>query len=88
LENKTLIYDKLEAFIKKYYANELLKGLIFFIGLGLLYLLFTLFVEYFLWLKPTGRNHLVLGIHSCRSFSFVPVYNVPDFQVVQTSERN
>ncbi len=58
LENKTLIYDKLEAFIKKYYANELLKGLIFFIGLGLLYLLFTLFVEYFLWLKPTGRTIL------------------------------
>ncbi|WP_306567915.1 DUF4175 family protein [Flavobacterium lindanitolerans] len=58
MENKTLIYDKLEAFIKKYYANELLKGLIFFIGLGLLYLLFTLFVEYFLWLKPTGRTIL------------------------------
>jgi len=58
LENKTLIYDKLEAFIKKYYANELLKGLIFFVGLGLLYLLFTLFVEYFLWLKPLGRTIL------------------------------
>ncbi|WP_101472002.1 DUF4175 family protein [Flavobacterium lindanitolerans] len=58
MENKTLIYDKLEAFIEKYYANELLKGLIFFIGLGLLYLLFTLFVEYFLWLKPTGRTIL------------------------------
>jgi hypothetical protein len=58
LENKTLIYDKLEAFIKKFYTNELLKGLIFFVGLGLLYLLFTLFVEYFLWLKPMGRTFL------------------------------
>jgi hypothetical protein len=58
LENKTLIYDKLEAFIKKFYTNELLKGLIFFVGLGLLYLLFTLFVEYFLWLKPMGRTIL------------------------------
>ncbi|MET0759011.1 MAG: hypothetical protein ABWZ56_01210, partial [Flavobacterium sp.] len=58
LENKTLIYHKLEAFIKKFYTNELLKGLIFFIGLGLLYLLFTLFVEYFLWLKPMGRTIL------------------------------
>ena len=53
-----MIYHKLEAFIKKFYTNELLKGLIFFIGLGLLYLLFTLFVEYFLWLKPTGRTFL------------------------------
>ncbi len=38
--------------------NELLKGLIFFVGLGLLYFLMTLFVEYFLWLKPTGRTIL------------------------------
>ena len=58
LENKALIYDKLEAFIKKFYTNELLKGLIFFVGLGLLYLLLTLFVEYFLWLKPVGRTIL------------------------------
>lgn len=53
-----MIYHKLEAFIKKFYTNELLRGLIFFIGLGLLYLLFTLFVEYFLWLKPMGRTIL------------------------------
>jgi hypothetical protein len=58
LETKSLIYDKLEAFIKKYYVNELLKGLIFFVGLGLLYFLVTLFIEYFLWLKPTGRTIL------------------------------
>lgn len=58
MENKAFIYDKLEAFIKKFYTNELLKGLIFFVGLGLLYLLFTLFVEYFLWLKPLGRTIL------------------------------
>jgi hypothetical protein len=58
LETKSLIYDKLEAFIKKFYINELLKGLIFFVGLGLLYFLLTLFIEYFLWLKPTGRTIL------------------------------
>ena len=58
LETTSLIYQKLEAFIKKYYTNELIKGIIFFIGLGLIYLLFTLFVEYFLWLKPTGRTIL------------------------------
>jgi hypothetical protein len=53
-----LIYQKLEAFIKKYYTNELLKGVILFVGFGLLYLFFTLFIEYFLWLKPTGRTIL------------------------------
>ncbi|MBC7605690.1 MAG: hypothetical protein H7199_01865 [Burkholderiales bacterium] len=58
MESSSIIYQKLESFIKKYYTNELLRGMIFFIGLGLLYLLFTLFVEYFLWLKPIGRTIL------------------------------
>jgi hypothetical protein len=58
LESSNFIYQKLELFIKKFYTNELIRGIIFFIGLGLLYFLFTLFVEYFLWLKPIGRTVL------------------------------
>ena len=58
MDTSNVIYVKLEAFIRKYYTNELLRGLIFFIGLGLLYFLFTLFVEHLLWLKPTGRTIL------------------------------
>ena len=58
MENQNLIYHKLEQFIKKFYTNELLRGTIFFIGIGLLYFLFTLIVEYFLWLKPTARTIL------------------------------
>ncbi|GAA4761378.1 MULTISPECIES: DUF4175 family protein [Flavobacterium] len=53
-----VIFGKLEQFIKKFYTNELIRGSIFFVGLGLLYFLFTSFVEYFLWLKPTGRTVL------------------------------
>ena len=52
------IFQKLEAFIRKFYTNELIRGIIFFIGLGLLYFLVTLFVEYLLWLKPMGRSIL------------------------------
>ncbi|WP_162126835.1 DUF4175 family protein [Flavobacterium phycosphaerae] len=58
MEKSNLIYQKLEDFIKKFYTNELLRGTIFFVGLGLLYFIFTLFVEYFLWLKPTARTIL------------------------------
>lgn len=58
MESSSIIYQKLEAFIKKYYINELIRGLLLFIGFGLLYFLFTLFVEYFLWLKPIGRTML------------------------------
>ena len=58
MDSKAIIFNKLEVFIKKFYTNELIKGVIFFIGLGLIYFLFTIFVEYFLWLKPMGRTIL------------------------------
>ena len=58
MNNSGIIYDKLETFIKKFYTNELLRGTIFFVGIGLLYFLFTLFIEYFLWLKPNARTIL------------------------------
>ena len=52
------IQYKLQQFIKKYYTNELIKGALLFIAFGLLYFLVTLFIEYFLWLSPTGRSIL------------------------------
>ncbi len=52
------IQDKLEAFIKKYYTNELIKGIILFFAIGLLYFLVTLLIEYALWLNTTARTVL------------------------------
>ncbi len=52
------IEQKLQQFSKKYYTNELIKGGILFFSIGLIYLFFTLFIEYFLWLKPTARTLL------------------------------
>lgn len=54
----TVIQTKLEAFIKRYYVNELLKGAILFFAMGLLYFLFTLFIEHVLWLNTTPRTIL------------------------------
>jgi len=83
LESSNFIYQKLELFIKKFYTNELIRGMIFFIGLGLLYFLFTLFVEYFLWLKPTGRTALFwvfVGVEVFLLFRFILF---PIFQLFQ-----
>jgi len=52
------IEKKLQQFSRKYYTNEFIKGTILFIAFGLLYLLFTLFIESFLWLKPIPRTIL------------------------------
>ena len=58
MHNFDLIQHKLQHFIKKYYINEMIKGGILFLSFGLLYLIFTLLIEYFLWLKPLGRTIL------------------------------
>ena len=58
MSNFETIQQKLEAFIKKYYTNELIRGVILFAAIGLLYFLFTLFIEYVLWLNPTARTIL------------------------------
>ncbi len=52
------IQEKLELFSKKYYTNELIKGTLLFLTLGLVYLFITIFIEYFLWLEPSFRSML------------------------------
>ncbi len=52
------IQDKLEGFVRKYYTNELIKGVILFLAIGLLYFICTLLVEYVLWLNSTLRTLL------------------------------
>lgn len=54
----SIIQQKLEQFIKKYYTNELIKGALLFFSLGLLYFILTLLIEHFLWLEPTARAFL------------------------------
>ncbi|MCA0131272.1 DUF4175 family protein [Winogradskyella alexanderae] len=58
MSNFNDIKSKLEAFIKKYYTNELLKGAILFFAIGFLYFLATLFIEHLLWLNTTSRTAL------------------------------
>ena len=58
MSNFKNIQTKLQEFIKKYYTNELIKGCLLFFSIGLLYLIFTLLIEYFLWLKPVARTLL------------------------------
>lgn len=81
MENSQLIYDKLEAFIRKYYTNELLRGTLFFVGIGLLYFLFTLFIEYFLWLKPGGRTALFWLFVAVEAFLLVRYIVFPLFKL-------
>lgn len=71
--NRT-IEQKLYQFYKKYYLNKLIKGSIFFLVLGVLFIFSALYIEYFLWLKPTGRTILFLifiAIEGLLLFKFI-----------------
>jgi len=76
LDHYKHIHDKLQNFIKKYYTNEIIKGGIFFLFFGMLYLFLTLFIEYFLWLEPMARTILFwvfIGIEFLFLFKFILV---------------
>jgi len=54
------ILGKLRQFSRKYYTKMLIKGLLLFAVLGLVFLFVVLGVEYFLWLNSTGRLVLLI----------------------------
>lgn len=71
------IESKLEAFVSKYYKNQLLRGIIFFIAIGLSYFLLSLLIEYFLWLNPVGRTVLFWSFILVETFLFFKLICIP-----------
>lgn len=69
--------QKIEGFIRKYYTNELLRGLIFFVAIGVSYFLITLVIEYFLWLNPAGRAVLFWSFVAVETLLFVRFICLP-----------
>jgi hypothetical protein len=81
MESYKNIEQKLHQFVRKFYTNELIKGTILFLSLGFLYLFLTLFIEYFLWLKPTARTilfWLFIVVESYLVFRFIltPIFKL------------
>jgi hypothetical protein len=76
------IAKKLHQFTHKYYTNELIKGIILFFSLGFLYLFFTLFLEYFLWLKPTARTILFWLFILVEVFLLIQFIAIPVFKLI------
>ena len=71
-----LIAAKLRMFIRKFYVNEIIKGAILFFALGLLYFLFTVVLEYFLWFNVAGRAvlfWLFVSVECALLFKFVGI---------------
>ncbi|MDC1464136.1 hypothetical protein N8387_00465 [Polaribacter sp.] len=76
------ITDKLHQFTRKYYVNELIRGGLLFFSIGFFYLLCTLFLEHFLWLKPMARTFLFLAFVLVEVFLFWRFIIVPVFKLI------
>jgi len=76
------IEQKLHQFTRKYYASELIKGTILFLSLGCLYFFFTLFLEYFLWLKTTARTLLFWFFLGVELFLLIRFIVLPVFKLI------
>ena len=57
-ENRTSLHSKLDAFIRKYYKNQLIKGLIYSTGLLVAFFLLTTALEYVGEFETGGRTTL------------------------------
>lgn len=56
------LIDKLDAFIRKYYKNQIIKGLLYSLGLIVLFYLTAAILEYFGNFGPTTRTVLFYGL--------------------------
>jgi hypothetical protein len=83
LEAKKIIYNKLENFIRKFYINELIKGSILFLGIGLLYFIATLLLEHFLWFSTSGRTILFIFFITVELFLLFRFILFPIFKLVK-----
>ncbi len=81
MSNFDTIKHKLGQFVRRYYTNELLKGVILFFAIGLLYLIVTLFVEYMLWLNPSARTVLFWTFIAVEFGLFVKFIAIPLLQL-------
>ena len=61
MKQQTDILQALDAFIRKYYKNLLLKGLLYAVGIVLTLFLAVVLLEHFGWLSPTARALLFWG---------------------------
>lgn len=75
--NINIIISKLDEFIKRYYVNEFLKGLIVFVLIAGFYFLAISCIEYFAFFPTTVRTCVFYGSLILASLTFVKYVCVP-----------
>ncbi|MEX2588818.1 MAG: DUF4175 family protein [Chitinophagales bacterium] len=78
-----LLLDKLDAFIRKYYLNRLIKGLILFFALLFGLFLALNFLEYFLYLPTLARKVIFFSFIGLESLVFILMILIPVVRYMQ-----
>ncbi|MDT0675373.1 hypothetical protein [Autumnicola musiva] len=86
MNNFKILKKKLEGFIRKFYLNRLLRGVILFVAVGLLYFLLTLGIEYYFWLSNTGRAILFWLFVAVEFFLLVKLIGIPFLKLLKLSK--
>lgn len=55
-DNYTILIGKLDAFVRKYYKNQIIRGLLYSVAVLLLFFLTITFLEFFAWFGTTFRT--------------------------------
>lgn len=81
-----LLIKKLDAFIRKYYLNRLIKGVILFSALLFALFLAINFIEYYLYLPSLARKLLFFGFIAVESLVFVLMIAIPAVRYLKLGE--
>ncbi len=80
-DNYQILIKKLDAFIRKYYKNQIIRGLIYSVAALLIFFLTITLVEYFTWLDTTGRTiifymYLAISILIILKLILIPLFKL------------
>lgn len=77
MEQFNSILHNLESFIKRYHFSALIRGLLLFFGLGLLYAIFWTFIEHLFWLSKMGRFFVFWSLIIVEGLMFYRLVLIP-----------
>ncbi len=84
---KSILFEKIERFIKKFYLNRLIQGVL--VGLVLMIVFYLIFngIEYFSWLPQKGRLVLLILFVCISAFVIVTFFAIPVINLIRFRKK-
>ncbi len=83
----SLILKKIQGFIQKFYVNEVIKGILIFLAVALLYLLTILLLENFLWFSIKTRTLLFWTFIGISGYLFIRFIGISLARLVKLGKQ-